>query len=140
MKTISVLFACIICMTTASMARSQVSAGTAFTYQGQLKSSGQPASGTYDMQFKLFADAATTTQVGGTICQDSVAVTNGLFTVTLDFGAQYPGDARWLQIGVRADSTLSNCGSGSYTTLSPLQPLTPAPYAAGLAYPIAGSA
>jgi hypothetical protein len=54
-------------------------------------------------------------------------VTNGLFTVQLDFGAgAFQGDARWLQIAVKC------AGDASYTTLSPRQPLTPAPYALAL--------
>jgi hypothetical protein len=32
--------------------------GTAFTYQGALKSGGSPANGNYDLEFSLF-DAAT---------------------------------------------------------------------------------
>ena len=54
-------------------------------------------------------------------------VTNGLFTVTLDFGtAAFQGDARWLQIAVRPT------GGGSYTTLAPRQALTATPYAMSL--------
>ncbi|HNI61280.1 MAG TPA: hypothetical protein PKW11_15155, partial [Pseudomonadota bacterium] len=34
---------------------------------------------------------------------NNVAVTNGLFTVTLDFGNQFPGADRWLEIGVRTN-------------------------------------
>jgi len=50
-------------------------------------------------------------------------VSNGLFTVTLDFGNQFPGANRWLEIGVRTN------GVGAYTTLSPRQPITATPYA-----------
>jgi len=50
-------------------------------------------------------------------------VSNGLFTVTLDFGANFPGANRWLEIGVRTN------GGGAYTTLSPRQALTATPYA-----------
>jgi hypothetical protein len=58
----------------------------------------------------------------GTEAENGVQVSNGYFSVELDFGANaFTGDARWLEIAV-------NCGSGS-TTLSPRQALTPAPYA-----------
>jgi len=53
-----------------------------------------------------------------------VAASNGLFMVGLDFGAGiFTGSNYWLEIAVRTN------GGSSYTTLSPLQPLTPAPYA-----------
>jgi hypothetical protein len=51
-------------------------------------------------------------------------VTNGLFTTTLDFGNQFPGAGRWLEIGVRTNAG----GTGNFTTLSPRQLLTAAPY------------
>ena len=42
----------------------------------------------------------------------------------LDFGSNaFGGDARWLQIAVQCS------GDTGFTTLSPRQPLTPAPYA-----------
>ena len=102
--------------------------GTAFTYQGQLKSGGSPASGSYDLQFSLWDASIGGNQLGSTQCSDNVTVANGLFTDTLDFGAQFNGSARWLEIGVRADSTPGNCATGSYSTLSPRQALTAAPY------------
>jgi len=105
---------------------------TEFTYQGQLKDGGNlPNAVPYDFQFKLF-DAATSppgVQIGPTICKDNVQVANGLFTVVLDFGASpFVGDARWLEIGVRPGN-VNVCTLGAYTTLSPRQPLTAAPYA-----------
>jgi hypothetical protein len=62
-------------------------------------------------------------------------VVDGLFTVEVDvtdgfWGDVYfylNGDARWLEIGVRPGAS-----TGAYTYLSPLQPLTPAPYALAL--------
>ena len=53
-----------------------------------------------------------------------MAVTNGLFTVSLNFGPGiFSGANYWLQIAVRTN------GAGSFTTLSPRQPLLPVPYA-----------
>ncbi|WP_322494996.1 hypothetical protein [Chloroflexus sp.] len=102
--------------------------GTAFTYQGRLTQSGGPVNGTCDVEFRLFDDAAAGAQIGSTQTKTNVTVTNGVFTVALDFGANaFNGDARWLAISVRCPA-----GSGSYTALSPRQPLTPAPYALAL--------
>ena len=98
--------------------------GTAFTYQGQLQNNGLPATGTYDFAFALFTTTnATPAQLGGTLTQTNVGVTNGLFTVALDFGPVFTGTSHWLQIAVRTN------GSDAFATLSPLQPLTPVPYA-----------
>ena len=64
--------------------------GTAFTYQGQLSASGSPANGNYDFTFALFNNSSTNTgQVGSTLTNLDVGVTNGLFIVTLDFGARF---------------------------------------------------
>jgi hypothetical protein len=91
---------------------------------------GSAANGSYDMQFELFDDPIAGAQQGSTVCSDNVPVTNGLFTIQIDFGVSvFNGADRWLQIGVRADSTVGNCGSGAYTNLSPRQPLTASPYA-----------
>ncbi len=101
--------------------------GTAFTYQGRLKDSGVPAAGVYDFQFRLYDALSGGSQIGGTSSVADVAVSDGLFTVTLDFGASaFDGQARWLEIDVKRDA------DGSYTTLSPRQALTAAPYALSL--------
>ncbi len=97
--------------------------GTAFTYQGRLNDGGSPAHGTYDLRFAIYDAASAGSQQGNLLTNSATSVSNGLFTVTLDFGNQFPGAARWLEIGVRTN------GAGSFFTLSPRQPLTPAPYA-----------
>ncbi len=97
--------------------------GTTFTYQGRLMADGQPATGVYDLTFALFNAATGGSQVGGTITATAAGVTNGLFTVGLDFGGNFPGADRWLEIGVRAN------GGGTFTLLVPRQPLTSTPYA-----------
>jgi hypothetical protein len=102
--------------------------GSGFTYQGQLKASGVPANGQFDLVFKLYDAAAAGVQVGGTITHENVIVAGGLFTVKLDFGVgAFGGGARWLDIAVRpGDST------GAVTPLAPRQELSPAPYASAL--------
>lgn len=107
----------------ASLRPLQAVVGTAFTYQGHLLDGGSPADGSYDFCFELY-DAASSGNYKGTDCPEGVSVSNGVFTVQLDFGSQaFTGEARWLQIYVRPQ------GGGSYTMLSPRQALTPTPYA-----------
>jgi len=109
------------------VAAPQAAPGTAFTYQGRLTSGGAPVNGNCDAQFSLFDAASAGTQIGSTQTA-TISVTNGLFTVALDLGdGAFNGEARWLEIAVRCPA-----GSGSYTTLSPRQALTPAPYALAL--------
>lgn len=114
----------------------------AFNYQGELRSDGVPATGPYDLRFRLYAAAAGGAQLGATVCRDNVQVTAGRFAVAdLDFGPQFAGQRRWIEIEVRQDTGLS-CASGEgYTTLAPRQELTATPYAIyALAAGTAGSA
>jgi hypothetical protein len=99
--------------------------GTGFTYQGRLNSSGVPVNATADFQFSLWNAASAGVQVGSTVAVNNLSISNGLFTVTLDFGwSAFNGDARWLQIALR-----SPAGGGAFTTLTPRQSITVAPYA-----------
>lgn len=99
--------------------------GTEFTYQGQLKQAGNPYTGAADFEFTLWNDSTAGSMIGGVVARNNVSVTDGLFTVVLDFGAAaFDGDARWLEIDVRTPA-----GGGVFTTLAPRQPLTAAPYA-----------
>ncbi len=98
--------------------------GTAFSYQGQLQNNGSPASGTYNLTFSLFTNSTSGTAVAGPVTNNAVAITNGLFTVLINFGSDpFTGQTNWLQIGVASN------GVSGFTTLSPRQQLTPAPYA-----------
>ena len=97
--------------------------GTGFTYQGRLTSGTNAATGIYDLTFALFSVSSGAGQLGVTQTNSTTGVTNGIFTVTLDFGANFPGADRWLEIGVRTN------GNGAFTTLAPRQKLTPSPYA-----------
>jgi hypothetical protein len=96
---------------------------TVFTYQGRLQSGANFANGSFDLRFALYDAASSGGQQGNTLTNSATVVSNGLFTVTLDFGNQFPGADRWLEIGVRTN------GSGAFTTLSPRQRITSAPYA-----------
>ena len=99
--------------------------GTAITYQGRLTDAGSPANGAYDIRFVLYDADTAGAAVGSTLTKDDVAVANGLFSTELDFGAgAWNGDARWVEIAVRPGSS-----TGTFTVLSPRQPVSPTPYA-----------
>ena len=98
--------------------------GTAFTYQGQLQNNGSPASGTYNLTFSLFNTDTSSVAVAGPVTNNGVIVTNGLFTVLIDFGpGVFTGQTNWLEISVATN------GVSTFTTLTPRQELTPTPYA-----------
>jgi hypothetical protein len=96
---------------------------TAFNYQGRLADNGSPATGIYDLQFAIYDLAAGGDPVATSQTHSAVAVGGGLFTVTLDFGANFSGGERWLEIAARTN------GGGAFTTLTPRQKITAAPYA-----------
>lgn len=95
---------------------------TEFTYQGRLLSGSLPANGNHDFEFRLFADASGNMQVGSAITLTNVNVNNGVFSVRLDFGNQFPGANRFLGIRVRQS------GQEFFTVLTPRQSITSAPY------------
>jgi hypothetical protein len=95
---------------------------TAFNYQGKLTDSGA-AQSTYQMQFALFDSPTSGTQLGGIVANSAVAVNQGVFTVTLDFGEiVFNGADRFLQISVRRNT------SEAYTILSPREKIASSPY------------
>jgi hypothetical protein len=95
--------------------------GTAFLYQGQLTANGAPANGRYDLTFTLFNAGGP---AANTLTNPATAVSNGLFSVALDFGpGVFNGSNLWLQIGVRSNS------AGVFTALAPMQPVLATPYA-----------
>lgn len=110
---------------------------TAFTYQGRLNDGGAPANGNYDLRFTVYDSTNSPgVLIAGPITNTATAVSNGLFTVALDFGsAPFEVGARGLEIAARPS------GGGAFTVLNPRQALTAAPYAilslkAGLAYSV----
>ena len=118
--------------------------GSAFTYQGSLDKSGVPTSATCNFRFQLFDSLASGSPVGPTLTPAVTLLENGQFSVPLDFGPGiFDGNNRWLEIAVQCP------GDPGFTTLSPRQPITAAPYAlyalsgvgggSGLALPFAGA-
>lgn len=93
--------------------------GSSFSFQGQLRLDGEPVQGPRSLLFKLFDDAFGDFQVGVDITAPAFDAfdDDGRFTIELDFGSVFDGDARWLEIWVDG------------VALSPRQRLSPAPYA-----------
>ncbi len=96
--------------------------GTAFTYQGRLNDLGEPGDGEYDFALQLYDAAVGGNLIGGTIFLTNIPVVGGYFTLELDFGDVFDGQARWLQIYVSAEGS-------PYELLEPRQKVMPAPYA-----------
>jgi microcystin-dependent protein len=97
---------------------------SAFTFQGQLVSGAGNANGSYDMTFAVWDANIAGNRIAGPLTNSPVSVSNGLFSVALDFGANvFTGTNYWVEMGVRTN------GGGSFATLVPRQALTPAPYA-----------
>ena len=112
---------------------------TVFTYQGRLTSGGKAANGTYDFRFTLMDSQTLGNVIAGPVTKASTLVSSGMFTASLSFPASaFNGSPRWLEVGVRMNESFSG-----YTTLSPRQAITPAPYAtfasvAGVAASLSG--
>ena len=112
---------------------------TAFTYQGLLNVSNSPATGSYDLAFTLYATnapATNTVAVAGPLTNLDTAVSNGLFTVSLNFSnITFLGTNYWVQINAATN------GDTNLLPLLPLLPITPTPYAisAGTAGTLLGS-
>jgi len=100
---------------------------TAFNYNGSFNDGTTPAVGNYDLAFTLF-DAFTNGTSFGSVTNSGTMITNGLFSVTLDFGNVFNGSNYWLELAVRTN------GTSLFTTLNPRQPITPTPYAIYSAY------
>ncbi len=97
---------------------------SAFTYQGRLTDGGAAANGVYDLGFALYDAETGGNQIGAAATRNAVNVANGIFTVSLDFGASpfASGANRFLEIAVKHPADTS------YTTLTPRQQLTAAPF------------
>lgn len=96
-----------------------------FTYQGRLVDGASLANGSYELTFRMFDSLAAGTQVGGDLVLTPVGVTNGLFTVELDFGDDvFTGAARWLELSARVTGAAE-----APETLTPRQAINAVPYA-----------
>ena len=99
--------------------------GTAFTYQGRLADGGNAVNGLYELRLGLFTVSMGGIHTGNLLTNKNLAVSNGLFTTSIDFGpGVFDSTAYWLEIGAR-----TNGSQADFSTLSPRQPLTASPYA-----------
>src|ERR1051325_8251384 len=99
--------------------------GTAFTYQGRLLDQGNASNGRYDIEFGLWDALSGGARVAGPVTNSAVSISNGLFTVTVDFGSgAFNGNSRWLQIALRTNGSVA-----AFAPVTPRQVVTPAPYA-----------
>jgi len=98
---------------------------TAFTYQGRLNDGGVAAGGIYDLRFTIYDSANSPgVVVAGPLTKSTTMVSNGLFTVALDFGGGvFTGPDRWLEVAVRTN------GAVTFTNLAPRQQIISTPYA-----------
>ena len=91
---------------------------SSFTYQGQLRQSGEPFTGMADLEFLLYDQLSGGTQIGSTQSVADWPVEDGLFQVELDFGAPaFDGSDRYLEVTVDG------------APLIPRQKVTATPYA-----------
>ncbi|RJP31585.1 MAG: hypothetical protein C4547_15360 [Phycisphaerales bacterium] len=124
------------CFGVARSAHAQTPVGTSLTFQGQLNENGQPANAEYDFQFRLFNAASGGAAISQILTVGDLPVENGVFSRELDFVPMpnktlFDGDNRWIEVAVRPGNS-----NGAYTTLTPRQKLTAAPYAV---YALGGS-
>jgi len=116
MKTVALLF---LIFVLAGLAPETASGqATSFTYQGQLRQDGEPFTGMADLEFRLYDQLVSGSQIGSMQSVANWPVEDGLFQVELDFGAgAFDGSDRFLEVTVDGAS------------LSPRQKVTATPYA-----------
>lgn len=123
-RLLTTLFVSALLFLLTSVTLADTTLASTFTYQGNLTTTSGPVNGVCDFQFGLYSLVSAGSQIGTTLTKTSVLVSNGVFNTNLDFGTSaFDGQDRYLQIAVRCPA-----GSGSYTTLSPRQSITPSPY------------
>lgn len=121
MKKLIFIFVLVLLIPTAALAQ-----GTGFNFQGRLNDGTNPANGQYDLQFRLFNAAVGDTQIGSTLSRPATILINGVFSVTLDFGATAFNNpnAVFIEIGVKPAGS-----PNAFTILGPRQQLTVVPFA-----------
>lgn len=100
--------------------------GSEFTYQGELQTAGMEADGPHDFKFSLYSVENGGSPVASDVEIEDVLVSEGIFSVFLDFGLMpfTSGEQLWLEIAVRDGASMD-----PHTALSPRQKLTAIPTA-----------
>jgi hypothetical protein len=125
LKRIFMSFALIVMTTIMACAQ-----GTGFNFQGRLNDGTSPANGRYDLQFRLFDAVAGGNPIGSLVSRPNTILINGVFSVTLDFGAAAfnSPNSVFIEIGIRP-----NGSPNAFTILGPRQQLTVVPFAVSAA-------
>lgn len=129
MKRFPNLLGLAVTITALFLASTALSQTTEFTYQGHLKDNSQAANGNYDFEFALFDALEGGSQIGPTLTRTAVPVSEGAFSVNLDFGGHFPGAARYLEIRVAPSAAMRSGETLLPTVLSPRQMVMTTPYA-----------
>jgi trimeric autotransporter adhesin len=100
-------------------------ADTSFTYQGFLRTLTGATDGLHDFRFVLYTASEDGESVGAPVDRVGVEVSEGRFTVPVDFGIEvFEQPDLWLEISLRPhDAELE------FNRLVPRQKITPVPYA-----------
>ena len=83
--------------------RSEDDAQPTVTLSTGQQNGGSLVNGSYDLAFTLYNTNSTGVPIAGPVTNRAIAVTNGLFTTTVDFGPGYfnaTGTNNWLSISV----------------------------------------
>lgn len=97
---------------------------TFFNFAATVPTDITPATGTFEMNFRLFDAAMDGAQIGVTVSIAEVAVKNRAFAVQLDFGpAAFPGADRFVEISVRETNLMP------FAIIAPRTKVLSAPYA-----------
>lgn len=103
-----------------------------FTYQGELTEGGSPVNGGVDVRFTLWNSPSggeiAVNRLAAPVIVNNVPVTDGRFTAAVNLGSAVPADRKsWVEIEVASPP------GSAFVTLSPRQPLAPAPLASKVA-------
>lgn len=91
-----------------------------FTYHGSLQDAGKAANGTFDLQLTLYSAQTGGSRIAGPVTLYGVAVKNGNFSTTVDFGAMSPLTSQgWVDVKVQP------AGSTGFVALDNRSPVAP---------------